>query len=93
MKNRSCPDKIACWDYDANNCEGCAVGDLILQQKKTIKHLKSELKRYKRALYNISGRYERKWGFSKNEVDSFLRKKRISMELDVADKEIEEERK
>lgn len=50
MKNRSCPDKIACWDYNAGNCEGCAVGDLILRQKKSIKRLKSELVRYKRAL-------------------------------------------
>lgn len=50
MKNRSCPDKIACWDYDAGNCEGCAVGNLILRQKKSIKRLKSELERYKRAL-------------------------------------------
>lgn len=50
MKNRSCPDKIACWYYDANKCEGCAVGDLILRQKKSIKRLKSELERHKRAL-------------------------------------------
>ena len=50
MKNRSCPDKIACWDYDANNCENCAVGNLILRQKKSIKRLKSELEMYKRAL-------------------------------------------
>lgn len=43
MKNKSCPDKIACWDYDAGNCDGCAVGDLILRQKKRIKRLKSEI--------------------------------------------------
>lgn len=53
MKNRSCPDKIACWDYDANNCEDCAVGNLILRQKKSIKRLKSELEKYKRALSKV----------------------------------------
>lgn len=45
MKNRSCPDKIACYNYDASNCEECAVGDLILRQKKRIKRLKSEIAR------------------------------------------------
>ena len=50
MKNRNCPNKDACWDYDAGNCDGCAVGNLILRQKKSIKRLKSELERYKRAL-------------------------------------------
>ena len=29
MKNRNCPNKDACWDYDASNCEGCAVGQKI----------------------------------------------------------------
>lgn len=38
MKNRNCPNKDACWDYDAGNCEGCAIGEkiarLVCQNKK-----------------------------------------------------------
>lgn len=54
----------------------------------------TELKRYKRALYNISGRYERMLGFSQNEVDLLdLAEVRTSVELEFAVREIEEERK
>lgn len=42
MKNRSCPNRIACHDYDASNCEGCAVGNLIIKLKKKIKGLQAE---------------------------------------------------
>ena len=42
MKNRSCPNRIACHDYDASNCEGCSVGNLIIKQKKKIKGLQAE---------------------------------------------------
>ena len=42
MKNRGCPNRIACYDYDASNCEGCAVGNLIIKLKKKIKGLQVE---------------------------------------------------
>lgn len=47
MKNRSCPNKDACWDYDANNCEGCAIGEKIarlVRQNKSLKAENAELK-------------------------------------------------
>lgn len=43
MKNRNCPNKDACWDYGANNCEGCALGEKFTQQARKIKNLKVEL--------------------------------------------------
>lgn len=42
MKNRSCPNKVMCFDYDASNCEDCAVGTLINKQKAKIRRLKAE---------------------------------------------------
>lgn len=42
MKNRNCPNKDACWDYDANNCEGCAVGQKIEKHVRKIKRLQAE---------------------------------------------------
>lgn len=42
MKNRSCPNKDACWDYDANNCEGCAIGEKIARLVRQNKSLKAE---------------------------------------------------
>ena len=42
MRNRSCPNRVACFDYNANNCEECPVGDLITKQKKKIKRLQEE---------------------------------------------------
>lgn len=52
MKNRNCPNKDACWDYNASNCEGCAVGQRIEQQKieklnRKIKRLQADKKRIK----------------------------------------------
>lgn len=43
MKNRNCPNKDACWDYDASNCEGCALGEKFTRQARKIKNMKSEL--------------------------------------------------
>lgn len=42
MKNRSCPNKDACWDYDASNCEGCAIGEKIARLVRQNKKLKAE---------------------------------------------------
>ena len=35
MKNKLCPNRVACHDYGNNNCDGCAVGKKItsLQRK------------------------------------------------------------
>ena len=47
MKNRNCPNKDACWDYDASNCEGCAIGEKIarlVRQNKSLKAENAELK-------------------------------------------------
>lgn len=85
-ENRNCPNKDACWDYEASNCKGCAVGDLIQRQKKSIKRLKSELERYKRALRGACriGAAIRTEEHIQARVDCFLRQ---------ADREIKEERK
>lgn len=42
MKNRNCPHKDACWDYDASNCEGCEVGEKIARLMRQNKKLKAE---------------------------------------------------
>lgn len=42
MKNRSCPDRIACFDYDADNCEGCPTGEYICKLQKKIRRLKAK---------------------------------------------------
>lgn len=42
MKNRNCPNKDACWDYNASNCEGCAVGEKIARLVRQNKKLKAE---------------------------------------------------
>lgn len=42
MKNRNCPNKDACWDYDASRCEGCAVGEKIARFACQNKKLKAE---------------------------------------------------
>lgn len=42
MKNRNCPNKDACWDYDASNCEGCAIGQKIEKFARKIKRLQAE---------------------------------------------------
>lgn len=42
MKNRNCPNKDMCWDYDASNCEGCAIGQKIEKFARKIKRLQAE---------------------------------------------------
>lgn len=42
MKNRNCPNKDACWDYNASNCEGCAVGQKIEKYVRKIKRLQAK---------------------------------------------------
>lgn len=42
MKNRNCPNKDACWDYNASRCEGCAVGEKIAHFARQNKKLKTE---------------------------------------------------
>lgn len=42
MKNRNCPNKDACWDYNASNCKGCAVGEKITRIVRQNKKLKAE---------------------------------------------------
>lgn len=42
MKNRNCPNIDACWDYDASNCEGCAIGQKIEKFARKIKRLQAE---------------------------------------------------
>lgn len=43
MKNRNCPNKDACWDYDASNCKGCAVGQKFEEYILKIKRLQAEV--------------------------------------------------
>lgn len=42
MKNRNCPNKDMCWDYNASNCEGCVVGEKIARLVRQNKKLKAE---------------------------------------------------
>lgn len=42
MKNRNCPNKDACWDYDASNCKGCSIGQKIEKFARKIKRLQAE---------------------------------------------------
>ena len=42
MKNRNCPNKDMCWDYNASRCEGCAVGEKIARLARQNKKLKAE---------------------------------------------------
>ena len=42
MKNRNCPNKDMCWDYNASRCEGCAVGEKIAHLSRQNKKLKAE---------------------------------------------------
>lgn len=44
MKNRNCPEKYFCWDYNASNCDGCVSGEKFKQQARKIKRLKEEIK-------------------------------------------------
>lgn len=42
MKNRNCPNKDMCWDYNASRCEGCAIGQKIEKLNRKIKRLQAE---------------------------------------------------
>lgn len=42
MKYVCCPVKGSCTDYRYNNCNGCAVGEKMVKQKKQITRLKEE---------------------------------------------------
>lgn len=42
MKNRNCPNKDACWDYNASNCEACALGEKFSRLTRQIKKLEAE---------------------------------------------------
>lgn len=42
MKNRNCPNKDKCWDYDASNCEGCALGEKFSRLTRQNKKLKAK---------------------------------------------------
>ena len=42
MKNRNCPNKDMCWDYNASRCDGCAVGEKIARLVRQKKKLKAE---------------------------------------------------
>ena len=42
MKNRNCPNKDMCWDYNASRCEGCAVGEKIARLVRQNKKLEAE---------------------------------------------------
>lgn len=42
MKNRNCPNKDKCWDYNASRCEGCAVGEKIALFARQNKKLKAK---------------------------------------------------
>lgn len=42
MKNRNCPNKDMCWDYNASNCEGCEIGEKIARLVRQNKKLKAE---------------------------------------------------
>jgi len=55
MKNKTCPNKTVCYDYNANNCEGCTIGNLIIRQKKRIKRLTAENVALKARLAELKG--------------------------------------
>lgn len=93
MKNRSCPNKDACWDYNASNCEGCVVGDLIQRQKKSIKRLKFELERHKRALLLLAKAFVELKGYQPFEVSQLAKEITVPEFLQQADREIKEEQK
>lgn len=44
MRNRNCPEKYFCWDYNASNCDGCVSGEKFKQQAREIKRMKEEIK-------------------------------------------------
>lgn len=42
MKNRRCPARVCCIDYNCNACETCATGNLILKLLGKNKRLKAK---------------------------------------------------
>ena len=72
MKNRNCPNKDACWDYDASHCEGCAVGQKFEEYIRKIKRLQAENTELRARLDKaVELPYERKrllWGDKDKEM-------------------------
>lgn len=97
MKNRSCPNKDACWAYEASNCEGCAIGEKIARLVRQNKKLKAELRHRaevaERALLNMTKKYnkaERKIATTKDGWFS-LGEAQIALLVDDAIKQAEKE--
>ena len=42
MKNRKCPSRKACLDYDNGNCQNCVFGEKIIKLHKQIDRLKKQ---------------------------------------------------
>lgn len=47
VKNRKCPNKSCCFDYECSACEICDLGDHILKLHKRIDRLKAKNKKLK----------------------------------------------
>lgn len=45
MRNRRCPSRICCFDYECNACDDCAVGNHILKLHKKIDRLQTKNKK------------------------------------------------
>lgn len=60
MKNRNCPNKDKCWDYNASNCDGCAIGEKIARFARQKNKLKAEnaalRERLKKAVEDVAER-------------------------------------
>lgn len=100
MKNKSCPDKIACWYYEVSNCEGCEIGEKIARLARQNKKLKAENAEFRhrakvaeRALINMTKKYnlaERKIATTKDGWFG-LGEAQIALLADEAIKEAEKE--
>lgn len=60
MKSRNCPNKDMCWDYNASNCDGCAIGEKVDRFARQNKKLKAEnaalRERLKKAVEDVAER-------------------------------------
>ena len=54
MKNRICPQKNHCFGYTNGCCEGCAVGDKLIKQRKKIDRLKAENEKLKAEIVRLN---------------------------------------